>query len=250
MENATIVFMESHFTPFLIIAKHFAMQSVLNILAHKDRMAKDDIPEIERKVYSTVHEDGSWDIFFGIMILGMGLDTHFRSWITGMGLPGYISSFFFPGLAVLMMFLVKWHVTRKFGRFTYSPKMLGMRDRMFWLILVSVLATFGLLMLGMMAKQGQALSEYSGILSGLVAPLAISGLIFSVLAGMAYYMRFDRLYVIAAAFGTAMLTSELMRDCCGQDKDLVFLVLGVVILVNGLHLLLSLLGRLPRMGTA
>lgn len=207
-----------------------------------------NLKEIEKKVYTSVYEDGIWDIFFGFMILGMGLSDWLEVIITGAGLPRIISSLFFPAFSVLIFSLGKKYITvPRMGYFEPSKKQRSNKRKLFGLLTITFLIGLGAMLLFSGINLSGETPEWKSWLGGYIVPIAITSMVVGTLSLMAYMMHFNRLYLIAILFGAAMFLTEITRSGLGVplNSNISFGIAGTIVLLNGLRLFYNFLKKYP-----
>ena len=65
-----------------------------------------DLKQLEQKAYRSTFQDGLWDIFTGVMILGMGMSALLKN----MGIPKPIHFLVFPFIALLIAYAGKNYI--------------------------------------------------------------------------------------------------------------------------------------------
>ena len=201
-----------------------------------------DIKEMEKKAWISTFQDGLWDIYFGLLIMGIGF-----SWLGGFfGLPETLDvllTLFSWDIGVLLVFFVgKKYVTRprmgfvKFGQIRKKRnKILGL---FIGLMVVFTLITFIFTILGAFQLQ------LPGFMVMLLIGLLFITLPFSIVA---YFLQLKRLYIYALLGGFGLFTSELLVPIIGAPyHDIItFGGIGLVISITGLTIFLKFLQKYP-----
>lgn len=185
-----------------------------------------NLKEIQRKAWTSYFQDGLWDIFFGLLMLTMGIRALTDNvWFT-----------FVIGAAVLVALLGKKLITiPRVGRVKFGPARKVKQKKLMAVVGISVVATLVLLLL--------ALSGLDLLTTGVRA--AIQGVGFALLFGlMAYFMDFGRLYAYGLLFAIGMVLWELLGDPIGP---IAFCVSGSVALLIGLVMLVRFLREYPKL---
>ncbi len=179
-----------------------------------------DLNEIERKAWTSYFEDGLWDIFWGLMMLTMGIrELTDNIWFT----IGFIP-------AVLITVIGKKFITvPRIGRVKFGPTRRAKRVKLFAVIIFSVAATLALMLL-----------STSGLTLPQIPISPIMAIFLAVIVGLiAYYMDFVRLY----AYGIMLAISEVLWGLFGKPigptaqvvSGIVALLVGLVVLIRFLH---------------
>ena len=201
-----------------------------------------DIKEMEKKAWISTFQDGLWDIYFGLLIMGIGF-----SWLGGFfGLPETLDvllTLFSWDIGVLLVFFVgKKYVTRprmgfvKFGQI--RKKRNNILGLFIGLMVVFTLITFIFTLLGAFQLQ------LPGFMVMLLIGLLFITLPFSIVA---YFLQLKRLYIYALLGGFGLFTSELLVPIIGAPyHDIItFGGIGLVITITGLTIFLKFLQKYP-----
>lgn len=201
-----------------------------------------NIKEIEKKAWISTFQDGLWDIYFGLIIMGIGF-----SWLGGFfGLPETVNvlvTLIGWDIGVLLVFFLgKKYITRprmgfvKFGQIRKKRnKLLGL---FIGLMVVFTLITFIFTMLGIFQLQ------IPGFMVMLLIGLLFITLPFSIIA---YFLQLKRLYIYALLGGFGLFISELLVPIIGAPyHDIItFGGIGLVITITGLTIFLKFLQKYP-----
>jgi hypothetical protein len=186
-----------------------------------------NLKEIQRKVHMTFFQDGLWDIFLGLFILGWGLAI--------LADLSYLVGAFFIGI-----YFMVWGVKK---RLTY-PRVGYVRfdatsRRRVTTRFISVGTV--LLLLGIMAallwgigRRPQWLADYF--------PLIFNGMLAAVVCFVAYWARVNRFYAYAAL----IFLGAVFHLWAGIPWEFGFIGAGGIIVLVGLRILVSFLRKYPR----
>ena len=190
-----------------------------------------DLMEIEKKAWKSTFLDGLWDLYFGLIIMGIGF-----SWLGGFfGLPEtvdvLVTLISWDIGAMIILFLGKKFITQprmglvKFGqirkkRNKYLALFLGF-------MVAFTLTTFIFTLLGIFQLQ------IPGFLVMLLIGVLFITLPFSLLA---YFLQLRRLYLYALLGGFGLFISELLQPVIRAPfHDIItFGGIGLVIAITGL----------------
>ncbi len=199
-----------------------------------------NIKEIEKKAWMSTFQDGLWDIYFGLIIMGIGF-----SWLGGFfGLPETVNvlvTLIGWDIGVLLVFFLgKKYVTRprmgfvKFGQIRKKRnKLLGL---FIGLMVVFTLITFIFTLIGMFQLQ------LPGFMVMLLIGLLFITLPFSIIA---YFLQLKRLYLYAILGGFGLFISEILSPIIGAPYDdiITFGGIGFVITITGIIIFIKFLKR-------
>ena len=191
---------------------------------------KIDLKKIEKKAWKSCFQDGLWDIFLGLILVGFGIAPLIEE-ITG--ITYLISYIILLSLGYIIFYGGKKYITvPRIGNVKFGPKRKYKRIKLVIILVISVL--FGL---------AAILLTQTNLISYII-DISIWGIIFAinaliVFSLMAYYLDFPRLYIYSIFFATSIFIVETSRSHVGSLYDTVigFGMFGVVILLIGvLHL--------------
>jgi len=199
-----------------------------------------DIKAMEKKAWISTLQDGLWDIYFGLLIMGMGF-----SWLGGFfGLPEtvdvLVTIFGWDTGVILVFFLGKKFITQprmgfvKFGQIRKKRnKLLGL---FIGLMVAFTLITFIFTLIGMFQLQ------LPGFMVMLLIGLLFITLPFSIIA---YFLQLKRLYLYAILGGFGLFISELLVPIIGAPyHDIItFGGIGFVITITGIIIFIKFLKR-------
>ncbi len=191
-------------------------------------MRKDnELQTIQRKVYLTFFEDGVWDIFLGLFVLGWGLSILTE----GTSLPAIL----FIVLYSAVWGIKKWLTYPRAGYVKFSSSSRGMIKGRFIgiLTLVLLLGVVMALLWGIGARP-RWLVEYS--------PLVFNGMLAAVVCLAAYWARVNRFYLYAAL----VFLGAPLRVWLGVKWELGFFGAGGIIALIGLAFLIGFLRKYPK----
>jgi hypothetical protein len=205
---------------------------------------KIDLKTLEKRIWRFTYQDGLWDIFFGLLILGYA----FLFLIDESGLGDSFS---------LMIFLICWNsvpiVILSLGKKYLIPKRVGLvrfglkrqknKKRLVYFLVAN--AVIGLIL---MILTPLALSHII-VLEGLLVPLFI-GLVFISLplCILAFFLDYRRLYIYALAFGLGFTFTEVLFPLVGTLMDFIISLglPGAIVTFLGFYFLISFLKKYPK----
>ena len=185
-----------------------------------------NLKELERKAWRSFHQDGLWDMLFGLILLTvygggtLGEPQRFAAWALLLSLGPLFT-------------LAKKRITvPRMGFVEFGPARRSRRRKLTAVLTLAVFVTVALLL----ATIGGAswISDQHVLVS-----FGLGFGVFLSLGAMAYWMDLDRLYVIGLVFGAAITATELL------DNPTPLLVAGVLVLFSGLVLLTRFLRAYP-----
>ena len=186
-----------------------------------------DLKIIQRKVYMSYFQDGVWDIFLGIFVLGWGL-----SMLT--------EAVYLPGALFMVLYFTIWGIKRwlTYPRIGYVKFSSTSRRRIKarFVILLTVVLLLGVLM-GVLMGTGtrpQWLSDYF--------PLLFSGMLAVIVCLVAYWVRVNRFYLYAAL----IFLGAVFHQWLGIQWEFGFIGAGSIILAIGFAILIGFLRKYPK----
>ncbi|MFX0008853.1 MAG: hypothetical protein ACFE9R_00950 [Candidatus Hermodarchaeota archaeon] len=204
-------------------------------------MAKQlDLKEMEKKAWKSTFQDGLWDIYFGLIIMGIGF-----SWLGRfLGLPetlGVMVTLISWNIGAMVIFILgkKFITTPRIG-FVKFGQIRKKRNKFLALVLgvmvAFTLTTFIFTMLGVFQLQ----------LPGFLVMLLI-GVLFITLpfSFIAYFLQLNRLYWYGLLGGFGLFISELLQPIISAPYDdlITFGGIGLVITITGVTYFLKFLRR-------
>lgn len=182
-----------------------------------------DLKGLEKRAWRSTYQDGIWDIYFGMIFLGMAVASIGNLF----GLPSELGSMIilicWYSIAVLFLFLGKKFITiPRMGFVKFGAKRKKIKKRLLGFLIINLLLAFLFLFVNM-----------SGIftllnIEGLARPLVVGLLLITVpLSILAYFLEYHRLYLYAIFFGLGFFFSELLYPLLGSPLDL-FLSIGSI----------------------
>lgn len=200
-----------------------------------------DLKELEKKAYMSIFQDGLLDMFFGLIVIG---------WITN-SLGDFFDTSFVMTILIsyytidcIFFILSKNYISApRIGRAKFGPtrKLNVKRFIIFALINTSILVILlALPYLGLF--QGVSLEGYSFALIISILFICLP------LSLIAFFIKFNRLYIYAIIGGVAFFISDILRDYIPYflSACIVFGVSGGMIFLIGLRVFLKFLKENPK----
>ena len=202
-----------------------------------------NLKDLEKRAWRSAYQDGIWDIYFGLLILGLGIAPFGDSF----GLPAEIGSMIIViccnSIAVLFLILGKKFITiPRIGFVKFGAKRKKLKKRLLAFLVFNILLAFLFLFVNL-----SGIFDWLNI-GGLIEPLAIGLLIITIpLSILAYFLEYHRLYVYAIFFGLGFFISELLFPFVGSPLDLFFSMglVGLIVFFIGLLHLIQFLRKYP-----
>jgi len=203
-----------------------------------------NLKEIERKAYRSTYQDGLWDIYYGLIVVGMSIFIYHPA--EGYSAMNIILSLLIISLAYGLFWAGKKYITLPrmgqvhFGEIRKQKKRtLAIIMGIFVLILIVLV---GLTTLGWMNPQ--ASSDVKGALAVHNSELLVVALIGSLILGtsmivVAYYSDFPRGYYIALMMAMAVFLMIYL------NKPIYPILIGGMIILPGVVLFIRFLKMYP-----
>ena len=202
-----------------------------------------DLGGLEKKAWRSAFQDGIWDIYLGLLFLGLAIAPYGDAF----GLPAELGTMIIViccnSIAVLFLILGKKFITiPRIGFVKFGAKRKKMKKRLLAFLVFNILLAFIFLSVNI-----SGIFELLNI-GGIIEPLVIGLLLITVpLSILAYFLEFYRLYIYAIFFGLGFFNSEVLYPFVGSPLDL-FLSLGLVgiaVISIGLVYLVQFLRKYP-----
>ena len=186
-----------------------------------------ELQTIRRKVYMTLFEDGVWDIFLGLFVLGWGLSIL----TDGTLIPAIL----FVALYFTVWGIKKWITYPRIGyvRFSSTSRRI-IKGR--YLGLLSVVLLIGVLV-GVfwgLGTRPQWLVDYF--------PLIFNGMLSAIVCLIAYWARVNRFFLYAAL----IFLGAVFHKWLGIPWELGFIGAGGTITLIGIGFLVRFLRKYPK----
>jgi hypothetical protein len=203
-----------------------------------------DLKAVERKAFRSVHQDGLWDIYLGVLLLALSLffampENEGSEW--NYMLPALLG----VGFAFAIFQLGKKYVTMpRMGQVRFGPERQKRKITLAWIMATYVLLTVGLLLYSLyvwnVSASGQAIDLAINPSLERVLVASISAFIAGTsIIVISYFKEFVRGYYIALLTGCGFFFTLLF------DSTLPMIVAGALILVPGLVLFINFLRQHP-----
>ena len=186
------------------------------------------LKEIQRKVYMTFFQDGLWDIFLGLFILGWGLAI-----LTDLA--------YLPGVTFIGLYFAIWGIKKRltYPRIGYARFSETSRRRITTKFIILGVAV---LLVGVMVAvlwgtrtRPQWLADYF--------PLIFNGILAAIVCFVAYWARVKRFY----GYAVLIFLGAVFHLWLGIEWEFGFIGAGGIILLTGLGVLIIFLRKYPKM---
>ena len=193
-----------------------------------------NLKELEKKAFRSTFQDGLWDIFLGIILMAMAVNTL----LSRIGVSELETMAVFIGLevvAIIVLIAGKKRITvPRIGHVKFSPKRRAKLTKVRLVLALSVIV--GLVaFVAATAMRGNP----SAIMSpGILFPLGwmVNALI--VFGLMAHFMDFPRLYIIGILYAITLPIDSALHELAGiKITYIVFGIPAAIILVMGFVIL-------------
>lgn len=196
-----------------------------------------DLKSIEKKMWFSTYQDGFWDLYWGILLLGFGISLVLEN----IGINKPINFIIFPILAFIILFAGKKYVTMpRMGMVRFGNKRKSDHKKLFILGTVTFVFTTIVLIL---TKYSSFSTTWKDLMAGLASPMGFAIFFILAISIIAYFMEFKRLYFYAFLFGISIILAEALYFFVGEPLDSViaFSITSLPILITGTVLLIKFL---------
>jgi hypothetical protein len=190
-------------------------------------MKDSELKTIQRKVYMSFFEDGIWDIFLGLFILGWGLTI-------------LTDTSYLPGALFVCLYFTVWGIKKwlTYPRIGYVRFSVSSRRRITTRFAILGAAMLLLVLLAAVlwgtGTRPQWLADYF--------PLIFNGMLAAVACFVAYWARVNRFYLYAAL----IFLGAVLHQWAGIEWEFGFIGAGGIIILIGLGFLIRFLRKYPR----
>jgi hypothetical protein len=199
-----------------------------------------DLKQLERKVWTSFFEDGIWDIYLGSLLMAMGIGALISD--TGIShTTTMIIYVLLVGAAFLFLLLGKRLITRpRIGRVNFGPKGRARKKKTSIVFAVSVLVGLAAFVIVLLSARG---SLSRSLRADILLPAIWVGNMIIVFSLAAYFLRFNRLYLIGVMFAIAVPLDIILQELTHRDLTfvafgipaMVILIMGVIVLTRFVH---------------
>jgi hypothetical protein len=197
------------------IKRRFAMVSDVNL------------KEIRQRVYMAFFQDGLWDIFLGLFILGWGLAI-----LTELA---YLTGAFFIGIYFTVWGVKKWLTYPRIGYARFSAASRRRVTARFAILgVVALLVGVMMAVLWGIGTRPQWLADYF--------PLVFNGILAAIVCFVGYWARVNRFYAYAAS----IFLGAVLHLWAGIPWEFGFIGAGSIIVLIGVGILIGFLRKYPR----
>jgi hypothetical protein len=202
-----------------------------------------DLKQLERKVWTSFFEDGIWDIYLGMLLLAMGVGAFFSDF--GISEKAQMIIYvLLVGGALLFLWLGKHYITvPRIGRVVYGARAKARKTKTILILAISVLVGLIAFVIAGLSARG-ALPQSVPV--GLLLPGIWVGNMIIVFSLAAYFLHFNRLYLIGVMFAICFPLDILLKELL--HLDLTFVAFGIpamVVLIMGVVVLARFLRKYP-----
>jgi uncharacterized membrane protein YidH (DUF202 family) len=203
-----------------------------------------DLKAIERRAFRSVHQDGLWDIYLGVLLLSLSL--FFAVPESGEGEGTYmLFALLGVGIAFAVFQLGKRYVTvPRMGQVQFGPERQKRKITLAWIMGFYFLVTLGLVLFSLYMWNANA----SGLRTELIVDPSLERAFVASIAALivgtsiiviSYFKEFLRGYYIALLMGCGFFFTLWF------DTTLPMIIAGMFILVPGLVLFVTFLRQHP-----
>lgn len=202
---------------------------------------KIDLKEIEKRTWRSTFEDGILDIYFGILVLGIGIGMSLSP-----VLPNpfdYFVTFIFIGVGLAFFLSAKKLITQpRLGIVKFGLKRKGRKLKT--LIVLSINLIILLVLYIIRFTNPELNLEFPGYLDGLILGLLF---ITAPVCFAAYFIQYPRFYLYGILVGISFFLSDLFSIFIPEPFDalIVFSLISGIIILMGIIYLIKFLRKYP-----
>jgi len=202
---------------------------------------KIDLKEIEKKTWRSTLEDGILDIYFGILVLGLGMGMTLSPVLPN-PLDKFIP-FIFIGIGLAFFLTAKKFITQpRLGKVKFGYKRKGRKLKT--LIVLSINLIILLVLFLIRFTNPEFSLEFPGYLDGLILGLLF---ITAPLCFAAYFLQYPRFYLFGLLVGLSFFLSDLFSIFLPVPFDtlIVFSLISAIMIIVGIVFLIKFLRKYP-----
>lgn len=188
-----------------------------------------NLKEIEKKAWLSNFEDGIWDLYWGILLLGFGISSGLKYY----GVTKPFNFLIFPLLAFVVLFFGKKYITiPRIGFVRFGEKRKKDQKILFVLGLIVFIITTTLLII---LKFTSLRLLWKIEMTDLSAPIGYAFFFFIAISIIAFFMQFKRLYFYAFLFGISIPLAEIFSGIVNEPLDAIiaFSLTSLPVLIIG-----------------
>ena len=193
-----------------------------------------DIKEIEKKVFSSYFNDGLWDIYGALILLGFGL-TMITGW-------DYLM-LAFAGMAVVLLFFRKRIIIPRLGRVKFSLERQTKTKRSNLVAMITLTFTALLGVVFFILFSTNSMPEWLDVWMKDYFLAGFGGMLALLIAAAAYVVGVWRYYVYAALTFIAYVIASTLRP--SDMESIPIVIAGSLLLVSGVVILIRFLRKYP-----
>ena len=203
-----------------------------------------DLKKLERKVWTSFFEDGIWDIYLGTLLAAMAFGVLLRD----VGVPESTQMIVYLvliGVAILFLWAGKRYITApRIGHVVYGPEGKARKTKTTVILAISVLVGLVAFVIAALSAKG-SLSRSLGM--DILLPAIWVGNMIIVFSLAAYFLHFQRLYLIGVMFAIAVPLDIVLTALTHRDlTPVAFGLPALVILIVGVLVLVRFLRKYPK----
>jgi energy-converting hydrogenase Eha subunit C len=202
-----------------------------------------DLKELEKKAWKSTFDDGVFEIYFGILhfslTLGVILDNILSESLST------IITLSFIGLGFIFFLIAKKYISQpRIGKVKFAKPRIMRKVKIIGILTINFFILLILFLVGNLNPQFKLI--FPGYLYGLIV-----GLLFFTLplCFVAYFLQFNRLYVIAILTGISFFLDEIFALLMVPepfDSLLAFGMISTIILSIGIVVFIRFLKKYPK----
>ena len=192
-----------------------------------------NLKEIERKAFRSTYEDGLWDLYYGLVVVGMSIFIYRPE--AGYSPMNIILSTVIIGLSGALFWVGKKYITvPRMGQVKFGPERKQKAKRL--AIILGGFVLFQAVLVGLTALGWTNLFD-AGLL---VVALIGSSILGTSMIVVAYFSDFPRGYYIAVLMALAVFLMIY------ANQPIYAILIGLAIIISGVALLVRFLKKYPK----
>jgi len=199
-----------------------------------------DLKELEKKAYKSTFQDGVWDIYIGMLFIGWSLRYFGIAFNSIIGLTIII---FYYTITVLFFYIAKkFIIVPRMGFVKFGPKRKADKRK---LMIFASINTMVLLIFFLLTLAG--IFQYFQFKVFIVPLLIGVCFIWLPLSVVAYFLKYNRLFLYSLLGGLSFILSELLYPFLGFPLNdfLLFGISGGAIIIIGIIYFILFLKKYP-----
>jgi len=199
-----------------------------------------ELKELEKRAYKTTFQDGLWDIYIGLLVLGWNISS-FGTFLEVLYVMIIVIIWY--SITFLIFYFGKKYITvPRMGLVKFGPKRKADKKK---LMIFTSINTIILMIIFLLRFTG--IFQYFQLDIYVFYFIIIVCFVWFPFSMVAYFLKFYRLFLYAIMGGSSFIISELIYPLIGSPLNnlIPFSISGVIIIIIGINYFILFLKKYP-----